>query len=243
MRRVAIIQARTGSARLPGKVLADVAGRPMLERVIDRVMRSGRVDAAVVATTNRAADDPVAELARALGVGVFRGDEEDVLSRYLGAAREARAEVVVRVTADCPLLDPEVVARVVDTLCGAARDVDYASNVMTRTFPRGLDVEALFVDVLERVARMSSSQPSREHVTYHILRERPELFATRSVEDVVDNSDLRWTVDEAADLEMVRQAYATLGLDAGHMSYRDICAWMRAHPEVAGLNAHVAQKA
>jgi spore coat polysaccharide biosynthesis protein SpsF len=242
VRRVAIIQARTGSTRLPGKVLTDIAGRPMLERVVERVLRSGRIDAVVVATTAHAADDAVAALAGRLGAGVFRGEEQDVLSRYVGAARQARADLVVRVTADCPLLDPDVLARVVDAAC-AAPAVDYASNVITRTFPRGLDVEALFIDVLERVARVASSPAAREHVTHHILRERPDLFTTRSVEDDVDNSDLRWTVDEAADLEMVRQLYAALPLERGGTAYHELCAWVRAHPAVAGINAHVSQKA
>jgi spore coat polysaccharide biosynthesis protein SpsF len=222
---VAIVQARMTSTRLPGKVLMDLAGAPMLEREIDRIRAAATIDEVVVATTVNATDDPVVDLARARGVRVFRGDEHDVLSRYLGAAAEADADVVVRVTADCPLLDPGVIDRVVRAL---DREADYASNVVERTFPQGLDCEALHRDVLERVGRLATSQPAREHVTWLVYAERPELFVRRDVLDPEDNSDLSWTVDRPEDLEHVRDLYARFGLAERALPYTEIVAGVRA---------------
>ncbi len=238
MKRAGIIQARMGSSRLPGKVLIDLAGRPLLAQQIRRLRRCRKLDEVVIATTTRGADDPVAALAGAEDVRCFRGSEEDVLARYVGAARECSADVVVRITADCPLIDPEEVDRVVDGL----QDVDYASNVIRRTYPRGLDAEALFRDVLERAARLGTSVRAREHVTWYILRGRPELFLQRSVEDVEDNSDLRWTVDTPEDLALARRVYADLGLGDAPRPYRDILAHVRAHADISALNARIAQK-
>lgn len=213
------------SRRLPGKVLMDLAGTPLLAQELRRLRRAETIDDIVVATTVNETDDPVAELAAAEGVRVFRGDERDVLGRYLGAAAEAHSDVVVRITADCPLIDPAVVDRVVRAL---EPDVDYASNVVTRTFPRGLDCEALYRDTLERVGRLATSVPAREHVTWLINEEHPELFVRRSVADEQDNSDLSWTVDEPADLELVRRLYERLGLADSALPYEQIIARVRA---------------
>ncbi len=237
MRRVLILQARTGSSRLPGKILLDVAGRPMLAQQLRRLLRCRSLDEIVVATSLRNRDDFVVALARAEGVRWFRGDENDVLGRFLGAAREARADLIVRSTADCPLIDPEVADRVVETLstsAGAGAGVgDYAANVLRRTFPRGLDTEALFRDVLERVARLARAPADREHVTLYLRRTRPDLFLLHSVEDAEDNSDLRWTVDTEADLAFVRAAYEACGLADEVVPYRRILAWVRSHPSLA----------
>ena len=244
MRCVGIVQARAGSTRLPGKVLMDVGGQAMLTQVVRRLSRARRLDDIVIATTELSIDDAVAELARQLQVGVFRGSEQDVLSRYAGAAIQSRADVIIRVTADCPLLDPAIVDAVIAALVDgdAAGPVDYASNVIDRTYPRGLDVEAFFRDVLDRVNRLARSAAAREHVTHFILREHPALFRQRSIRDTVDNSDLRWTVDEPADLEMARAIVQGLGATAADVPYRDVVAWVRRHPPVSALNAHVRQK-
>ena len=240
MRRVIVVQARTTSSRLPRKVLADVAGRPMLSQQLRRLAACRLADEIVVATTVNVTDDPVAAVAREEGARWFRGSETDVLERYVGAAREARADVVVRITADCPLIDPEVSDRVIATLSGESGRWDYVSNVApTRTFPRGLDTEALFVDTLERVHRMAHSEAAREHVTPFIYQERPDLFSIGSVTDREDNSDLRWTVDTSIDLELVRRLYAALGIGERPVSYREVLAYARAHPELSALNAPI----
>ncbi|MDE2040063.1 MAG: glycosyltransferase family protein [Elusimicrobia bacterium] len=238
MRRVVIVQARMTSTRLPGKVLMDLQGRPMLAQQLRRLRLCRSADALMIACTRNPADDPVAELARRERLECWRGSEEDVLSRYAGAARKAAADVIVRVTADCPLIDPEIVDLVIRKLDGR----DYASNVLRRTYPRGLDAEALTRETLERLDREATSAPAREHVTYHILRERPQAFTRGSVEDSADNSDLRWTVDTAEDLELARRLYAALDLGSSEVPYAEILAYARAHPELAALNAHIAQK-
>lgn len=238
---VAIVQARMTSTRLPGKVLADVCGRPMLEHQLRRLRRAATVDAVVVATTVNPSDDPVCELARALGVACYRGSEADVLSRYAEAAAEHGADVVVRITADCPLLDPGVVDAVVGEVL-ADPACDYASNVLERSYPQGLDVEALRADTLARVARDARSPMAREHVTWHIVSENPGGFALRSVVDGERHDDLRWTVDTAEDLEMVRRVYEELDLAGRPRGYREILAHVLARPELSRINAHVRQK-
>ncbi len=238
MRVVAIIQARIGSSRLPGKVLEDLAGRSMLARVIDRLLAARRVDEVVVATSTAPGDDAVVREAGRWGCGVHRGSEADVLQRYAQAARGFRAEAIVRVTADCPLLDPSVVDQVIDAL---GLDVDYASNTHTRTYPRGLDVEALHRDTLERLDRLATSSAAREHVTAFVM-EQPGLFRCRSVLARGDDSDLRWTVDTEADLATIRSLYTNLAEVRERRPYGEVVAAIRARPELAAGNIHVVQK-
>ena len=237
MKRVMIVQARAASTRLPGKVLTDLAGRPMLIQQLLRLSECRQVDEIVVATTTDAQDEPVALLARQAAVRVFRGSTEDVLSRFVGAAQEARAEVVVRVTADCPLIDPEVCDRVIIELVEHRSECDYASNVIRRSFPRGLDTEAMFIDVLLRMDRLARSTPAREHVTVVPRSERPRLFMCRDVVDETNNSDLRWTVDTPDDLRMVRLLFEELNLGKRRVPYHEILAYVRARPELSAINA------
>jgi spore coat polysaccharide biosynthesis protein SpsF len=240
--RVIIVQARMTSTRLPGKVLADLAGRPMLERQVERLRRCARADELVIATTTNAEDGPLVELADRLGARWFRGSEHDVLARYAGAAREAGADLVVRVTSDCPLIDPGEADRVIAALEERRDAVDYAANTLERRLPRGLDTEALWRDVLERVDRMATSEPAREHVTWFVHTERPGLFSLHAVAPPYDAADLRWTVDTPEDLATVRAVYEGLGLAERDVALDEVIAWVRARPEVAALNAGVAQK-
>ena len=239
MRRVVVVQARMTSTRLPGKVLADLGGYPLLAQMLRRLVRCRRVDDFVVATTTNAPDNAVVEVAKAEGVRWFRGDEHNVLSRFLGAAREAHADMILRITADCPLIDPEQVDRVIEAL-ETNPSFDYAANVVERTFPRGLDTEALHRDTLERIGRLAVSASAREHVTY-CVRERPDLFLVCSVRDSQDNSDLRWTVDTPIDLVMMRRLYAELALGDHLFDYPRILSYVRRHPEISAINAHVEQ--
>ncbi len=233
MRIVAVIQARMTSTRLPGKVLAEVEGEPMLARVVTRLRAAERVSDVWVACTDRVEDDPVAGLARRLDAGLFRGSERDVLGRYVATAREARADVVIRVTADCPLIDPRVVDRVVGVLLDGRSSLDYAANVLRRTYPRGLDIEALYADALLRAERFGITPEAREHVTLAIRTDPEGRFATGNVEAEADDSDLRWTVDTAADLHHVRQLYREVGLADPALDYRRVVAWCRSHPALA----------
>jgi spore coat polysaccharide biosynthesis protein SpsF len=197
------------------------------------------VDEIVVATTVNTADDPVIDVCRKAGVAWYRGSEHDVLGRFVGAARQAHADVIVRVTADCPLIDPAVTNQVIAALLDNAEPCDYAGNVLERTYPRGLDAEALFLDTLLRVDRLAKSPAAREHVTLMVYSERPELFLRRSVTDVQNNADLRWTVDTPEDLEMARTLYTALDLGTTVLPYPEILSYVRAHPEVAQLNAGI----
>lgn len=234
MRTLGIIQARMGSTRLPGKVLMELGGSTMLAQVVARLRAAPGVDDVVIATSSAPDDDAIVRVAEQLCVGWHRGPADDVLARYLGAARAFHAGAIVRITADCPLLDPEVVGQVVAAL---TPEVDYASNTHARTYPRGLDVEALHADTLERIARLGTSPAAREHVTAFVM-EQPALFRIAQVRGDQDDADLRWTVDTPDDLAMVRQLYA-LGL--ARLPYRALVAELRARPELAS-NAHISQK-
>jgi spore coat polysaccharide biosynthesis protein SpsF len=236
MKRVIIVQARMTSTRLPGKVLMDIAGRPMLAHQIHRLGQCNLVDEMVVATTTNPTDDPIVELAQREGVGWFRGDEQDVLSRFVGAARQAHADVIVRVTADCPLIDPRVTDRVISELTEHVSECDYASNVLQRTYPRGLDVEVFFWDTLLRIDRLAQSKAAREHVTIVPRSERPELFLCRSVVDDQNNADLRWTVDTDADIQFIRTLYAALDVGTRVITYPEILAYVRANPDLVYLD-------
>jgi spore coat polysaccharide biosynthesis protein SpsF len=242
MRRVVIVQARMTSTRLPGKVLLDLAGRPMLERQLERLAACRRADEIVLAVTTRPDDEPLVELARRLGLRWHRGSEHDVLARYAGAAREAEADLVVRVTSDCPLIDADETDAVIEALEQRRASCDYASNRLEPHLPRGLDTEVLWRDVLERMDRLASSRPAREHVTWYCYGERPELFTLHSVRRPHDAHDLRWTVDTPDDLAMVRRLYAELGLAEDPLPAANVIAYVRAHPELAAINAHVTQK-
>lgn len=218
----------------------DVLGRPMLAHQLERVSRSQELDIVVVATSCDIGDDILGAFCSSMGVPCFRGSEHDVLERYLHAARHYRADVVVRMTADCPLIDPQVIDRVVSALVESASEVDYAANILERTFPRGLDVEAFFMDTLERVARRATSAAAREHVTHHLLRERPDLYSTVSVRDVEDHSMYRWTVDVPEDLALIRTIYGHFR--HGRFAYHEALDALRSHPQWATINAGVRQK-
>lgn len=238
MTTVAIVQARMSSTRLPGKVLLDLAGEPMLARVVERARRSAPIDEVVVATTTGAEDDAIVDLAVARGWPVHRGSRDDVLDRYVGAARAHGATTIVRITSDCPLLDPEVVTRVVR---GLDQGADYCSNVLpTRTFPRGLDVEAMPLRTLERAATEATQPHEREHVTPYV-HAHPQRFRLTGVKAHGDFSAHRWTVDTPEDLALVRAVFAAFG-PAGPGAWLEVLALLERRPELVSLNAHVEQK-
>jgi spore coat polysaccharide biosynthesis protein SpsF len=240
MKRVAIVQARMGSTRLPGKVLAPLAGEPMLRRVMTRVSRARCVDEALVATTVQPEDDELASLCADWNLPVWRGSEEDVLDRYHGAADLTAADAVVRITADCPFIDPDVIDRVVDAYTKVRPQVDYASNVNPRrTYPRGLDVEVISRDALERAWREDDDLASREHVTPYIWRQ-PERFRLYNVLGGCDMSRYRWTVDVPEDLLLAQVVYDHFGHH--RFAWTDVLALQRERPELRRLNAHVVQK-
>ena len=214
----------------------------MLAQQIRRLKRCREADEIVIATTTNASDDPIITVAEREGVRWFRGSEHDVLSRYVGAAHEARAEVVARITADCPLIDPEQTDAVITAIAKKKNEYDYASNCLHRTFPRGLDAEAFFMDTLERTNRMAGSSAAREHVTYFIYNERPDLFSLLSITDDEDNSDLRWTVDTPSDFKLVTKIYEQLDLTAQVVSYRDVLSHVRLNQMNLALDQQAQQQ-
>jgi glutamate-1-semialdehyde aminotransferase/spore coat polysaccharide biosynthesis protein SpsF (cytidylyltransferase family)/predicted dehydrogenase len=232
---VAIIQARMGSSRLPGKSLAEIEGRPMLWQVIQRVKRSRLVGRVVVATSTAPADDAIEKMCQESGVPCHRGSENDVLDRFYHAARAEKAAQVVRITADCPLIDPELIDRVVRRF--QLGDLDYASNAMVRSYPDGLDTEIFSFSALERAWHEASKTSEREHVTPYL---RSGKFRTANVEN--DSTALyqhyRWTVDEAEDLEFIRAVYkAFRGQDSFGM--KDILHLTEKNPRLKGMNSDI----
>ena len=239
MKIVAIIQARMGSTRLPGKVLLDLAGKPVLERVVRRCRRAAQVDEVIIATTLKAADDPIMDLCVAQKSDCYRGSEDDVLDRYYQAARWSKAETVVRITADCPLVEPEVIQRCVGEFLEPPA-VDYAANTLPpRTFPRGLDVEVFSFAALERAWQEDGNPAWREHVTPYIYR-HPEVYRLRAVVNDVDYSDMRWCVDTQEDLALVRNIYGAFGTDG--FSWREVVTLLQQNPQWLELNRAVVQK-
>jgi spore coat polysaccharide biosynthesis protein SpsF (cytidylyltransferase family) len=239
-RTVAIIQARTGSSRLPSKVLAPLSGRPLIEHVLRRTARARRIDEVVLATTESPGDDPVARIAEAVGFRVVRGSEHDVLSRYAKAIEESAAEVVVRLTGDCPLLEPEVIDLAVETF--ESRGADYAYASTRCGFPRGLDSEVVLAKHL-LTAHVKSTDPfEREHVTPYIDR-RPDIFAHAKVEAPAEltRPHYRLCVDEPVDFELVDVLYRCLADGNGWLRVIDVIAFLDAHPRLAQLNAHAHQ--
>ncbi len=237
MRINAVIQARVGSTRFPGKVLEDLGGRPVLEWVVRAARSSTQIDTVVVATSTRAADDDVAGLAGALGVAVVRGSEDDVLSRFVAALDAYPADALVRLTADCPLLDPTLI----DAVAGAwaaSPTHDYVSTVLVRCLPRGMDVELVTARALRAVDRIAVGH-DRIHVTSRLYAQ-PSPYRLLGLCVTPPANDLRVTLDTHQDMALLRALVAELS-DAPP-AWRDVVAVLRARPELVAINAAVAQK-
>jgi spore coat polysaccharide biosynthesis protein SpsF len=240
--RVGVVtQARMGSTRLPGKVLAAAAGRTLLDHHIDRLRAAG-LDV-YVATTDAPGDDLFAEVVRHRGLPVFRGSEDDVLSRYAGCARANELDVVVRVTADCPLIDGNVVAEGVARFLRLTEehgDDVYLSNTLERTYPRGLDFEVVAATALYRADRAATRPSDREHVTPWLYTGADRLSHLEQQRWPVDRSHYRVTVDTAEDLELIRRLFEDH--DAAGLDCAGIIQVLDSHPELVALNADVVQK-
>ena len=242
MRTVATIEARMASTRLPGKVLLPAAGRPMLGHLIARLREAASIDAIVLATTTNPADDPLAAFARAQGVEVFRGSEDDVMERVIGAAAHGRGDLVVEITADCPVIDHRIVEQCVRMF--KHNPCDYASNVGVRSYPDGMDVQVFLLAALRRSAALTKNQLDREHVTLHI-RNNPALFKQVNLVAPPDQHwpELGLTLDEAADYELLRRVIEHFCARSNPLfSCAEAVALLRAKPEWTALNIAVARK-
>lgn len=236
----ALIEARMGSSRLPGKVMLDMAGAPMLQRMIERVRLSRRLDEVVVCTTVNPSDDIIQGLCESLGCPVFRGSEKDMLDRLLTAAKSRRAEVIVQLTGDCPLIDPAHIDKTIAVF--EKTGADYVANNLTPTFPIGFDVRMFPTAVLEEAGRLTQDPIDRVHGSYYIYT-HPERFRLAGWEaDRNMDAGLRLTVDEHLDYELVRRVFAALLPGGIGFTAAQAVDWLREHPEIARLNAGVRQK-
>ena len=256
-RVVAIIQGRMGSSRLPGKILADIAGQPMLQRVFIRTSRSASVSQTVFATTTDPSDDPVAEYCDFSGIPFTRGSQFDVLDRYYQAAKETNTDVVVRITADCPVIDPELIDNVVNTLL--EDEYDFVCNRLPppypRTYPIGLDVEACTFKVLAKAWKEAKEPQHREHAMPYFYEGveltkqsrtldtgiSPRGYNIALLHHTTDFGDYRWTVDTPEDLEFIRQVYSHFdGCD--DFTWKEVLDLVHDNPELMKINAGVQHK-
>jgi spore coat polysaccharide biosynthesis protein SpsF len=238
---VMVIQARMSSSRLPGKVLKCVIGRPLLAYQLERLQRVKNVDKIIIATTRNRPDDPIVDFCKKHDLDCYRGDEEDVLSRYYEVAKFHSAQAIVRITADCPLIDPDVVEEVVAYYLSEHPKYDYVSNILNRSYPRGMDTEIFSVEALEKAFHEASSKFEREHVTPYMYQEK-DRFCVADVLAVENNSHYRWTVDTQADFQFVREIIETLYPSCKTFSMNDVLELLKKRPELSEINAHVPQK-
>ncbi len=239
MKTLIIVQARMTSTRLPGKVLLPLAGEPMLTRLIERLRRVRRADGIVVATTTNATDDPIAALCAQLGLPCHRGSEHDVLSRYADAARVHGADVVVRITSDCPLIDPALIDQTIAAFDEGGSD--YVSNMLPPTWPYGMAVEVFSAAALAQAHAEATQAAEREHVT-PFLYWHPERYRLRNVASPVDLSHHRWTVDTPEDYALVSRLFDHLMPTRPNFTQADVLALLEQHPDWIAINQHIRQK-
>lgn len=236
---VGIIQARMGSSRLPGKVLMDIEGDYILARVFNRTSRANTINTTVIATSTNKVDDPINQLAIKRGWDCFRGDEKDVLDRYYQAARKYKSDVIVRITSDCPLIDPDIIDLVVGKFL-ISTEADYVGNTrfQPRTFPVGLDVDVIGFKALERAWIEDKNESWREHVAPYIYR-NPDKFNVQEISNSKDLSFMRWAIDKEEDLEFVRLIYSQFSND--EFTWCDVISLLEKNPEWLKINQHVEQ--
>lgn len=237
---VAIIQARLASTRLPKKILKNIEGKPMLGHVIERLKHSQLIDEIVIAIADEP-DTPLPKLATKYGAKSFIGSQQDVLDRHYQTSKAFRADVIVRVTSDCPLIDPEIVDVVIAHFLKYRKNIDFASNALKRTFPHGLNVEVFSFEALQRTWRKSTQAYQREHVTPYIW-EHPLIFRLTNVENRENLSHFRWTVDEKKDLEFVREIYKRLYRNNRIFLMKEILALLNREPNLTKINSSIQTK-
>jgi len=235
----AIIQARMTSARLPRKILMNIEGKPILWHIMERVKHSKKIDDIILAIPNSKENDVLEQFAKNNKIKYFRGSEQDVLSRYYETAKKFKCDTIVRITSDCPLIDPEIVDKVVGEHLSSK--TDYTANVLKRTYPKGLDVEVLTFEALEKSFKEAKKQPYREHVTLYI-REHFERFKRASVENKKNLSHFRWTVDEKEDLDFVREVYKRLYKEGKVFLTEESVKLLEKEPQLLEINKKLKRK-
>ena len=239
MKIVAIIQARMTSTRLPGKVLKKVMNKTLLEYQLERVARSKLIDEIVVATTFNKSDDSIVELCNRLSVSTYRGSEEDVLSRYYEAAIRNGADIVVRLTSDCPLIDPAIIDQVIQMYLNGS--FDYVSNTQVRTYPRGMDAEVFSAELLKLAHLNGKKDYEREHVTPYIYLNK-EVYTVGQLIANQDDSEYRLTVDTPEDLELITTIIGEVYPNDEKYNLNTIIKFLEECPELVAINSHIEQK-
>ncbi|MEX1028732.1 MAG: glycosyltransferase family protein [Paenibacillaceae bacterium] len=240
MRIVVIIQARMGSTRLPGKVMLKLMDKPMLEHVVDRSRAIPSIHEVMIATTSNPEDDAIAEFAGQHRIRCTRGSDTNVLSRYYEAAKASGADVIARVTSDCPLLDPDVSNAVIQAFLDYP-ETDYCSNTIDRSFPQGLDIEVFTFAALEKAYLEAQADYELEHVTPYLYR-HPDIFQLHQYVGEIDYSSYRWTVDTQEDYQLITAIYESVYDPSKLFSWREGITFMEQHPDMKKLNAHIVQK-
>lgn len=238
---VATIEARMTSTRLPGKVLFEIGGKPALEFMIDRIKQSRLVDDIVVATTVNNSDQPIIGLCNKIACKYFRGSEEDVLLRVLDAAKSVNADIIVELTGDCPFIDPEIIDKVIELYFSG--DYDYASNVVERSFPDGFDTQVFSVQSLEKVSRLTDDPIDRVHVSCYFYN-HPQKFKLANLIADQDSTwpDLRLTIDEPADYQLLKLIDEKLQDSKGMFSANEVISLLKQEPDLIEINKHVRAK-
>ena len=242
MKTAIIVQARMTSSRLPGKVLKEVNQRTLLDYLVERLRRVRLANQVIIATTTNTTDKPIIDCCEKLGCDHFRGSENDVLSRYFGAAVQYGADLIVRVTSDCPLIDPAVIDKVIRSYQAGRSELDYVSNTLDRTFPRGMDCEIFSTELLTEVHTEACAQYEREHVTPFIYQNR-KRYRIGGVKYHSDESHHRWTVDTPEDFKLIKLMLESLFPHKPEFNLEDCLELINKHPEWEEINKEIVQKA
>ena len=239
----AIIQARMGSTRLPGKILLELSGKPILAHVVDRLRYSKFINEVIIATTDLPEDNPTEEFCKNNDISFFRGSSNNVLSRYYEAAKKYSSDLVIRITADCPVIDPMIIDDMLGLYFESTKTgkVDYLSNVHPRTFPRGLDAEIFTFTALEKAYNEANKEYEQEHVT-PFFYQNPEIFSLKNFANNKDYSFHRWTVDTDEDFKLVKEIYFELYQPGEIFLFQDILNLFDRKPELFTINQDVKQK-
>lgn len=241
MRVGIIVESRMASTRLPGKILLPILGKPSLELMVERLKMVPEADEIIIATTENERDLVIVDYANKWGVKCFRGSEDDVLSRVLKAAKEFEIDIIVEITSDCPLTDPGVISEHINKFLSS--DVDYISNVILRTYPRGLDVQVFKTSVLEEINYITNDPKDREHVCLHIV-ERPEKYKLMNLcaKPELKMPEQRLTLDTPHDYFVIREVYENLYPKNKNFDYEDIFNLLQKRPDIRKINSHIEQK-
>jgi|SaaInlStandDraft_3_1057020.scaffolds.fasta_scaffold37017_2 spore coat polysaccharide biosynthesis protein SpsF len=236
-----VVQARMTSTRLPGKVMKNILGRPMLSYLMERLKRVQNADDIIIATTTNREDEAIVEFCHSNGITCYRGSEHDVLSRYYEAAEASDLDVIVRITSDCPLIDPAVIEDLISCYIDEKEHLDYLSNTQLRTYPRGMDVEVFSFESLTTAHLEACEASEREHVTVHMYS-CPTKYRIASSSLEIDHSEHRWTVDTPEDFEFVSAVFEEIYPENPLFTMEDVLSLVKKNPHLSEINAHIEQK-